>query len=54
MVEDDAADLNMLHDPEYLRASGAVSQVAGQTDMDEEEAAQRLQEAMDLLIGQAS
>jgi hypothetical protein len=49
----DAADLNRLHDPDYLRSSGAVSQVASQTDMDEDEAAQRLQEAMDLLIGQA-
>jgi hypothetical protein len=49
-----AISLNELHDPDYLRSSGAVSQVASQTDMDEEEAAQRLQEAMDLLIGQAS
>lgn len=50
----DTADLNSLHDPGYLRSSGAVSQVAGQTEMSEEEAEQKLQEAMTLLIGRQS
>jgi hypothetical protein len=48
------ADLRRLHDPDYLHSSGAVSQVAGETELSEEEAAQRLQEAMDLLIGPAA
>lgn len=46
-----AADLSNLHNRDYLRSSGAVSQVAGQTEMSEDEAEQKLQEAMALLIG---
>jgi hypothetical protein len=48
-----AADLNELMDQEYLRSSGAVSQLASQSDLDEDAAAHSLQQAMEMLIGQA-
>jgi hypothetical protein len=47
-----AADLNELLDQDYLRSSGAVSQLASQSDLDEEAAAQNLQQAMAMLVGQ--